>query len=165
MLRLHLWPHRSLSANGFVTFVGATAALLAVPLLPLIGTVLVWMLLPFLLGALALVWVALRVSAAQGRLTETLSLAPRRVELVRREVHGDERLWSADPAWVSVHLHRTGGPVENYLTLRGGAREVEIGAFLSAEERLALHSELESALIRIKRTCGAERSAATLSAL
>jgi uncharacterized membrane protein len=46
-----------------------------------------------------------------------------------------------------VHLHQTGGPVENYLTLRGGDREVEIGAFLDAKERLALYGEIKAAFV------------------
>jgi uncharacterized membrane protein len=41
-----------------------------------------------------------------------------------------------------VALHEEAGPVPNYVTLRGGDREVEIGAFLSADERAALYDEL-----------------------
>ena len=41
-----------------------------------------------------------------------------------------------------------GERVENYVTLKGGGREVEIGAFLSPEERLVLHDELEAQLRR-----------------
>ena len=53
------------------------------------------------------------------------------------------------PTWVTPHLHVTGGPVPNYLTLRGGPREVEIGAFLSEPERLALRDELQRAFARV----------------
>ncbi len=41
-----------------------------------------------------------------------------------------------------MDLHPEGGPVENYVTLTGGGREVEIGAFLSEEERLSLFEDL-----------------------
>ena len=47
---------------------------------------------------------------------------------------------------MTVHLHPKGGPVENYITLRGGDREVEIGAFLDVSERLALYGDLKRAL-------------------
>ena len=45
---LHLWPHQSLQPEGYVRFLGVTAALITVPLLPLMGTPLFWALIPFL---------------------------------------------------------------------------------------------------------------------
>jgi uncharacterized membrane protein len=48
-------------------------------------------------------------------------------------------------------MHGKRGPVENYLTLSGSDRTVEIGAFLSPEERVALHGELQSAFARARR--------------
>ena len=41
-------------------------------------------------------------------------------------------------------MHETGGPVPHYVTLSGNGREVEIGAFLSEEERVELFSELQA---------------------
>jgi uncharacterized membrane protein len=43
-------------------------------------------------------------------------------------------------------LHKKGGPVPEYITLAGGPREVELGAFLSEEERVTLAPELRRAL-------------------
>jgi uncharacterized membrane protein len=146
---LRLWPHRSLDARGFAIFIGATFVLLLVPLVAVLGTSVHWVLLPFLMAALAMIWVALRRNSAETALTETLTLTRDRISLVRREPRGAVRRWDADPHWVSVNLHRQGGPVENYVTLRGGGREVEIGAFLSSAERLALRDELESILRRL----------------
>ena len=68
------------------------------------------------------------------------------MRLDRREPDGTRRDWEANPYWVRARLHPRGGPVENYITLQGGPREVELGAFLSADERVALHHELEEAL-------------------
>ena len=45
-------------------------------------------------------------------------------------------------------MHKTGGPVPNYVTLSGKGREVEIGAFLSEDERVSLFGELEDALFK-----------------
>jgi uncharacterized membrane protein len=145
---LHLWPHRSLDARGFALFIGSTFLLLLVPLSAVVGTVILWVLLPFLMSALAMIWVALRASTAQAALRETLTLSADRVALERREPKGAVQRWEADPHWVRVILHRRGGPVENYVTLRGGGREVEIGAFLSPVERLRLREELDRALGR-----------------
>lgn len=148
--RLRLWPHRSLTAEGFVWFVGGTAALISLPLIAVLGSPILWGLLPFALMALGSLWWALRRNLRDAALTEELMLWSDRVELVRRDPKGRTRDWSADPHWVKVGLHETGGPVENYLTLKGGGREVEIGAFLSPEERLALRDEIHSALLRVR---------------
>lgn len=139
---LRLWPHRSLPRRGFVWFIGGTAALLALPLLAVLGTVVLWGLLPFIAAAVAGLWWGLARSYRDGTLTEVLTIGPDRITLTRRAPDGTEQHWQADRYWVRAHLHPEGGPVPDYLTLTGGGREVEIGAFLTAEERRALHREL-----------------------
>jgi len=144
--RLSLWPYRSLLRKDFVMFIGATAALVALPLLTLLGQPVLWGLLPFFLLMIAGVWYALHVSYRRGEVLEELTVDEARAYLTRHNPKGDVQEWDANRYWVTVHLHPKGGPVENYLTLRGGDREVEIGAFLDAEERLALYDELTRAL-------------------
>ena len=146
--RLHLWPHRSLSQRGFVGFVGLTAALIAVPLLPNLGSPVLWALLPFLLATIWGIWFALRKNGRDRDIVEDLSLTPDRITLVRHGPKGQRQDWEANPYWVRVVLHETGGPVPNYLTLKGGGREVELGAFLSEEERVALKGEIDAKLHR-----------------
>ena len=46
--------------------------------------------------------------------------------------------------------HPMVGKVEDYLTLQGGPREVEIGAFLTPPERRALEDRLVAALHRVR---------------
>lgn len=150
LARLHLQPFRSLPQTGFVWFIGATAALLAIPLVGLIGSPVLWGLLPFLLAALWAIWHALQRSYRDGEITEELTLWPDRVTLTRDGPRGQRRTWEANPHWVRVTLHETGGPVPNYLTLSGAGRKVELGAFLSEEERIALRPELVHALARIR---------------
>ena len=144
--RLHLWPHRSLTQSGFVWFVGLTAALIAVPLFGILGTPVLWAILPFLLGAIWAIWFALRKNGRDRDIVEDLRLTPDRITLVRHGPRGKRQDWEANPYWLRLTLHETGGPVPNYLTLRGGDREVEIGAFLDAAERLALYGDLKRAL-------------------
>jgi uncharacterized membrane protein len=148
---LTLWPHRSLPRKGFVIFIGVTFVLLLVPLMAFLGTPVLWGLLPFMMGVLALTWLLLMRSYADGQLTEVLTLRPERVELVRTNPRGAEQRWEANPYWVRVEMHRKDGPVENYLTLSGSDRTVEIGAFLSPEERAALYGELQGAFARARR--------------
>ncbi len=147
---LHLWPHRSLPKTGFVWFIGGTVALIAVPLLSVLGSPVLWGVLPFAVIAVTGVWLALRRSYADGQILEDLTLTPARVTLTRHGPRGQRQAWEANPHWVHVALHPKGGPVPNYLTLQGGPREVELGAFLSEEERLSLLEDLRKALASLR---------------
>jgi uncharacterized membrane protein len=143
---LHLWPYRSLRRRGMVVFVALTAALLALPLLVLIGSPVLWGLLPFVLGALAAIWLALQRSYKDAEIIEILRLSASEMQLTRHGPRGRRQEWQANPHWVQVQIHATGGPVPHYLTLRGAGREVELGAFLTEGERLTLERDLRRAL-------------------
>jgi len=145
ILALTLWPHRSLSPRGFRIVLGIVAAGLAVPLVPLAGTAAAWGLAPFLLAALGALWLAIRRSYADGRLTEELRLWPDLITVERREAKGAVRRWHANPHWVRLQLFEN-ARIEKYLTLTGNGREIELGAFLSPEEREALYRDLRDAL-------------------
>ncbi|WP_111734191.1 DUF2244 domain-containing protein [Roseovarius amoyensis] len=147
--RLRLWPHRSLPRKGFAAFVLVTFSLITLPLYPLLGTVLLWGLLPFLLLAVAGVWWGLERSYRDARLSEELTIDRDEAQLVRVEANGQRREWSCESYWARVQLHQTGGPVPDYVTLSGKGREVEIGAFLSQDERRALYGELAIALRQV----------------
>lgn len=141
---VHLWPHRSLTQRGFVTFIATTAALIAMPLLAVLGTPVLWGLLPFLVLTIALLWLALRKNGRDRDILEVLELGEAEITLRHRAARGAEaKTWQANPYWVRVTDHGQAGPVPHYLTLEGGPRSVEIGAFLTPEERLALKAELE----------------------
>jgi uncharacterized membrane protein len=155
LAQLRLWPHRSLPRRVFVRFFGATVALAAVPLLTVLGSPILWGLLPFVLGTMGALWLAIRLSYRSGEVVEELRLWPDRLELTRTEPSRRVRRWVANPHWVRPALHETGGPVPNYLTLTGAGRTVEIGAFLSEDERLSLWKELPPILRRLDRP-GAE---------
>jgi uncharacterized membrane protein len=144
--QLSLWPYRSLLRKDFVTFMVATIALIALPLISLLGTVIVWALLPFFAVMFGGLWAALNISYKRGEILEELVVDDTSAHLTRYNPKGDPLEWHANRYWVSVHLHPKGGPVENYITLRGGDREVEIGAFLDVSERLALYGDLKRAL-------------------
>ncbi|MGV8954400.1 MAG: DUF2244 domain-containing protein [Cypionkella sp.] len=145
--RLHLWPYRSLPRRGMVWFLSVTCVLIALPLAALLGTLALWGLLPFLLAAIGGIWWALNRSFRDGEVLEDLCLTETEISLTHHGRKGVKH-WTANPHWVRVTLHPKSGPVPNYLTLQGGAREVELGAFLSSGERLTLQSELQTALAR-----------------
>lgn len=148
--RLHLWPYRSLPRKGFVLFIGATCALILVPMLSVLGSPVLWGILPFFALAIWGLWAALSRSYRDGEIVEDLILTRDSLSLTRHGPHGRRQDWQANPYWVTVQLHPTGGPVPNYLTLKGNNREVELGAFLSEEERLALRDELQTRLATLR---------------
>ena len=138
---LKLWPHQSLTPRGFTWFIGITAAMLAMPLLAVLGSPVAWVLMVFFAIALLAVWRAIAANQRHRSMHEALTLSAERVHLAHRPNGGPTLEWEANPYWVSVHI-RKDGPVENYLTLKGGGREVEIGRFLTSEERAVLYDEL-----------------------
>ena len=96
----------------------------------------------------AAIWLALKRSYHDHNILETLSLEANDVHLRRRNPKGDHQQWDCNVYWAKLSIYPSGGPVPNYLTLTGNGREVEIGAFLSEEERPVLYAELCDFLAR-----------------
>ncbi len=149
LAELHLWPYRSLLRRDFVIFIAVTTTLIVVPLLAVIGSPVLWGLLPFFIIAVAGVWYAIHRSYKDGEILEELKIWPDRMTLEHTHPRHGRKTWEANPYWVQVKLDPKDGPVVNYLTLKGGDREVELGAFLSEDERLALQDELDRAIRKV----------------
>lgn len=143
---LHLWPYQSLPPRGYAGFIGVTFALVLIPLLFVLGSVVLWGLLPFLMAAVGGLWLALDRSRRDAQICEVLTLTDERAHLIRRNPRGPVQEWQCNRYWARPEIHARGGPVPHYVTLSGAGRQVEIGAFLSEDERLALYDELVRAL-------------------
>ena len=143
---LELWPHRSLPPQGFAAFILTTFLLITLPLYALLGTKLFWALLPFLMLTVWAIWWALRRNYFDSQILEQLSFSADNLHLVRQEPKGEIKSWECNGYWARAHLYRTEGPLPNYVTLSGNGREVEIGAFLSEDERKSLFKELQNYL-------------------
>ncbi len=141
-----LWPHRSLGAVGFRNVMIIAACGLILPAIPfmLAGAGIFW--LAFAALALGLLWLAIVQNNRQGKLREHVSLWPDQIAVERHELNGEVKRWSCNPYWMRSALKKSGGPVKNYLTLIGADREIELGAFLTPEERSALYQEIETAI-------------------
>jgi len=79
-----------------------------------------------------------------GRLTEELRIYSDVIAIERRELSGKVYRWHATPYWVKVKMHDE--PVENYMTLEGNQRTVELGGLLPPEERLFLKATIDETL-------------------
>ncbi len=148
--QLRLWPHNALQARGFAIVIAASATVLALPLIAVLGKMVLWGLLPFVLLALGGLWIAIQRNWRDRAIVEEMDLSRDAVHLRRMEPRGEVLEWQAHPGWVRLHLAPDGGPVEHYLTLTGGSRAVELGAFLTPEERIALHDDLARILLRLR---------------
>lgn len=143
---LRLWPHESLPPKGMAIFVLVTFFLILLPALPVLGTPILWGLLPFLLLAVWGIYFALQRNHVSRQITEVLTLTSDQAHLVRTDPKGAVQEWEANRYWTRVTKYDDAGPVPHYVTLKGANREVEIGAFLSEEERVALYDDLKRAL-------------------
>jgi uncharacterized membrane protein len=151
VMELSLWPHRSLSVRGWRIFLALLTAGLSVPLFFLVGSMAAWGMLPFLVAALLAVYWAMRRNFDDAKLTEELRLWPDLITVERREPRGAVHRWHANPFWVQPRL-LDGAHIEKYLTIKGGGREIELGAFLSPGERERLYDDLCIALSNLRPT-------------
>ena len=148
---LKLWPHNALPARGMAAFVLTTFTLICIPTLPLLGTPILWGLLPFLLAAVWGIYYALQRNHHARQIVEILVLDEDSAQLTRTEPSGDVKDWNCNRYWTTITKYEDDGPLPHYVTLKGMGREVEIGAFLSEPERVALYDELTRVWFRRPR--------------
>ena len=148
--RLEAWPYRSLPKTGFAVVIGIAYGLIVLPLLAVLGTVALWGLLPFSIAAVAALWWGLQRSYRDGEILEELVITEDTLSLKRSHPREPVKEFSCNPYWASVEMHLTGGPVPHYITIKGSNREVEIGAFLSEDERRRLYGDLSEILMQAR---------------
>ncbi len=140
--QMRLWPYQSLPPHGFAAFIGVTFIMILIPLFAMLGTVLLWGLLPFVLMAVGGMYIALQKNHKSRQIEEILTLDGDTAHLVHTTPKGEIKEWDCNRYWAQVLKYEKDGPVPHYVTLRGHGREVEIGAFLSEDERIALYDDL-----------------------
>ena len=145
-LSIRIWPNRSLPKVGFIILMIMVWFCMSVPMIAFIGSSIFWGLLPFFIITLSLLFFLLNKSYDDGNLIEELSIWSDLIIVNRVEPNKTIKSWEANPYWSSVNLYNNRGPVEDYLTLKGNGREIELGSFLSPSERKCLHSELKRVL-------------------
>jgi uncharacterized membrane protein len=139
-----LSPNRSLSRRGLVLLLGLVVMANAVVGLKfwLSGA---WLVLPFLgLDVLAIV-VAFQLSLRGGRLTERIVLDGDGLRVDHIAPGGAVKTWRFEPYWARVTLlpDRYAG---HRLTITSHGKGVQIGDFLSPDEREELAGALSTAL-------------------
>lgn len=129
-------------------FVLTTFTLITIPALALLGSPILWGMLPFTLAAVWGMFWALQRNHQARQIEENLVLDETTTHLTHTNNKGEVQEWVCERYWTQVTKYEDEGPVPHYITLRGKGREVEIGSFLSEEERIALYDDLQRALRR-----------------
>lgn len=146
VLDLVLYPHRSLTPQGFLILMAAIAGIsFTVGLIFfLVGA---WPIVGFLGLDVAVIYLAFRLNYRAGRAYETIRLADGELEIVKIDARGRRRRYVLPSAWLRVDLEarpRRAGR----LTLHSRGRWLEIGAFLGQEEKDGLAAVLREGLRR-----------------
>lgn len=144
LLELTLWPNRSLTVKAFVILIVTTVVAMTIPIIPLFGTKTIFVILPFSLATVISLFVSLIFNYRSGKLYEKIIIWPHLIKIKRYETDGTHKEWKANPYWTKVKLYKESQKIQNYLTLSGGGREVELGAFLAPNERLELKHKIDN---------------------
>lgn len=139
-----LHPHRSLGPAGFFLVIFSIAA---ISLTAGIGFMLAgaWPVIGFCGLEILAVWFAFRHNFKSGRMLERVELRPDRLDIWRHHPNGRTESWQLQPYWARIHYEsdpRTTGR----LHLRSHGEELELGGFLTAEEKESFAEALDSAL-------------------
>ena len=147
-LRMRLAPNRSLDSSGtkIVFFVIACGFLL--PIIPFIGSPVGTTLTVFSGLTFYLFLIMLQRNFQEGNIFEEISISKSKVIVVHQEKNKEQKIWEGNPYWTRVTLDIHNPKLKNYLTLAGKGKHIELGAFLSPEERIELKDKIQNALAK-----------------
>ena len=89
-------------------------------------------------------------SFQSGQLYEEIKISAEKIEITHKEKNKNKLTWEGNPFWTTVKIEDKSDRVENYLTIREKGRCIELGAFLSPNERIDLKNEIQNALAKAK---------------
>lgn len=149
-LDAELRPNRSLSASGFRVLMGVAVVTTLIP-----GAIFVaqgaWPVFGFMGLDLVAIYVAFRLSYAQGRAREFVRVTPMNLDVIRVDQHG--RTWGVEkfPSyWTRVSMDDP-PEADSQLTISASGRSATIGRFLSADERAGFARALRDALAKARQ--------------
>jgi uncharacterized membrane protein len=138
--RIELLPNCSLTPRGALFFFGVVA-LGSLTFAMFFVAQGYWPVLPWAGLELAVLGWALWASMRRRHWTQTITVTPDQVEVVVRGREGERRIVFSRH-WASVTLRRSRSWHPSRLLLESHGRSLEIGGFLTEDERLALHRRL-----------------------
>lgn len=143
-----LHPHPSLTPRNFfllmafigvISFCGGVAFVIAGPG-PVIG---------FFAIDIVLVYLAFKQNFRDARRYETVQLTDKTLTVERINPSGKRERWRFQPYWLQVEIADDPAP-DSALVLRSHGRVVEIGSFLTSNEKIDLANALRNELSKLR---------------
>lgn len=149
-LKMRLVPNRSLDSYGTKVVFGLIACGFLLPIIPFIGSPIGTTLTIFSGLTFYLFLTLLQKNFQQGNTFEEILILKNKIIVVHKEKNKEQKTWEGNPYWTKVHLDLNNPKLKNYLTLTGKGRHIELGAFLSPDERAELRDKIQNALAKAK---------------
>ena len=142
-----LFPQPSLSPRAFFLFMAVLClvSFIAGVLFSMVGA---WPVFGFFAIDIALVYAAFRISYRRARVYETVRLTDGQLAIERINPGQKRQRWEFQPYWLRVEIEDPPRP-DSPLILSTHGNSVEIGTFLSADEKLDLAQALSTELDRL----------------
>lgn len=144
-----VYPHRSLGPTGFLVLMAVLCGCsFTIGLIFYLSGA--WPVIGFLGLDVLVVYVAFRLNYRAARAYETVRLTPAELEVTQVDARGRGRRVAFQPYWLAVDMDDPPRPGSR-LTLRSHGRRLEIGRFLTPEEKLDFARALRRALLEARR--------------
>ena len=147
-INIRLVPNRSLNSNGTKVVFAVIAFGFLLPIIPFIGSPVGTTLTIFSGLTFYLFLTLLQKNFQQGSTFEEILISKRKIKVVHQKKNKERLTWECNPYWTKVHLDINNPRLKNYLTLAGKGKRIELGAFLSPDERLELRDKIQNALAK-----------------
>lgn len=143
-----LHPHASLTPRGFfllMAFIGVISFCAGVSFM-IAGA---WPVFGFFGIDIVLVYLAFKLNYRDAQRYETVQLTDTTLTIERVAPSGKRERWRFQPYWLQVEIDDNPAP-DAALTLRSHGRIVEIGSFLTADEKIDLANALRHELSKLR---------------
>ncbi len=148
-LNLTIYPHRSLSRNGFIIlmFIFGSICLIGGTIFWFLGA---WPVFGFFGLDVLLVYLAFKLNYKSGRIYEKILIASKKLVISRGFPSGKLQQWSLDPYWTKVELVKQNNNTQ--LIVSSGKKTVSIGSFLNKFDKKKLETKLKDSITNYKKT-------------
>ena len=148
-LNLTIYPHRSLSRNGFIIlmFIFGSICLIGGTIFWFLGA---WPVFGFIGLDVWLLYYAFKINYRSGEIFETLKIEKEKFLITRNFPSGKQQSWNLEPYWASVELNSQKRNEEN-LILKSKDKIVLVGSFLNYNDKRKLFDRIQEAINTYKK--------------